>query len=61
MIRGIVFYVYDIRTTMTDFCASFSTRKDANDWGRMRFGDHAYISDRRMHRDGFIWNGKIEG
>ena len=56
--RSLVYYVYDIRTTMTDFYASFALRSDADTWGRAKFGEHAYISDRRMHKDGCIWNGQ---
>jgi hypothetical protein len=56
--RGIVYYVYDIRTTMTDFCASFSVRKHADEWGKTMFGEHAYVSDRRLHKDGCFWNGE---
>lgn len=55
--RGFVYYVYDIRTTMTDFYASFAQRSDADAWGREKFGEHAYVSNRRIHKDGCIWNG----
>lgn len=56
--RNIVYYVYDIRTTMSEFCASFSVRKHADDWGRMMFGEHSYVSDRRLHSNDSNWNGE---
>jgi hypothetical protein len=58
--KNTIWYVYDIRTTMTDFCASFAVRQHANDWGLMMFGEHAYVSDRRLHMNDSIWNGRID-
>ncbi len=54
--RNLVYYVYDIRSTMSEFCASFAVRAHADAWGRQTFGDHAYVSDRRLHKDG-VWDG----
>ena len=55
-----VYYVYDISTTMTDFCASFAVYQHAKEWGEAMFGEKCYVSDVRLHKDGCIWNGKKE-
>ena len=57
MTRKYVFFVYDRRTTMTDFVASFAVREHAEKWGRETFGEFAYISDRGMHQSGQMWDG----
>ena len=57
--RNVVYYVYDIRTTMSEFCASFSVREHADEWGKGKFGEHSYVSDRRLHKDGPVWNGAV--
>jgi hypothetical protein len=55
--RKYVFFVYDIRTQMTDFVASFAVREHAEFYGKMMFGEHAYISDRGLHQSGKMWDG----
>lgn len=55
-----VFYVYDARTVMDEFVASFAVRADADDYGARRFGEHAIVLDRRCHADGRVWNGRTE-
>lgn len=57
MNRKYVFYVYDIRTQMTDYMASFAVREHAEKWGREAFGDYAYICDKGMHKSGQVWDG----
>lgn len=57
--RNIVYYVYDLRTTMSDFCASFAVREHADAWGKLVFGEHSYVSDRRLHRNDGVWNGVV--
>lgn len=57
MTRKYVFFVYDRRTTMTDFVASFAVREHAEKWGRETFGEFAYVSDRGMHQSGQMWDG----
>lgn len=59
MKRGYVFYVYDIRTTMTDFVASFAVRDHAEAYAAITFGEHGYVTDRRHHKD-WVWNGITE-
>lgn len=56
--RNIVYYVYDIRSTMSDFCASFAVREHAEAWGSVMFGEHAYVSDRRLHLNDCVWDGR---
>lgn len=58
--RNIVYYVYDISTTMSEFVASFAVYQHAKDWGTKMFGDNAYVSDRRLHHNDCVWNGRTE-
>jgi hypothetical protein len=60
MNRKYIFYVYDVRTTMSEYVASFAIREHAESWGRSMFGEHAYVTDRHMHVSGRMWNG-IDG
>lgn len=57
MNRKYVFFVYDRRTQMTDFVASFAVREHAEKWGKDMFGDFAYISDKGIHQSGQMWDG----
>ena len=56
--RNVVYHVYDIRSTMSEFCASFAVRAHAVAWGEMMFGEHAYVSDRRLHHNDHVWDGR---
>lgn len=58
MRRGYVYYVYDIRTTMYDFCASFAVREHAEEWGKAKFGEYAFVSDKRLNKNDWIWDGR---
>jgi len=42
-------FVYDIRGQMEEFHASFASRDDAAQYGHLRFGEHAYITDVSHH------------
>lgn len=57
MNRKYVFFVYDRRTQMTDFVASFAVRAHADWWGKEMFGEFAYVSDKGMHQSGQMWDG----
>lgn len=59
MKRGYVFYVYDIRTQMFDFVASFAVRAHAEKYATDTFGEHGYVTDRRCHKD-WVWDGRTE-
>jgi len=59
MKRGYVFYVYDIRTTMFEFVASFAVRAHADKYAEETFGEHGYVTDRRCHKD-WVWDGRTE-
>lgn len=52
------YHVYDLRTTMTDFVASFAVREHAEKWGYEFFGEYAFITDSVLHTHGQMWNGK---
>lgn len=43
------FFVYDIRTIMEHFVASFADKVDADKFGADKFGEHAYVSDFALH------------
>lgn len=42
-------FVYDIRGQLEEFVASFADRSDAERFGKMKFGDAAYITDVAHH------------
>ncbi len=58
--KNVVYYVYDVSTTMSEFCASFAVRKHAEEWGKLMFGENSYVSDRRLHHNDWVWNGRTE-
>lgn len=49
MSTGVRYYVYDIRTQMEDFVASFADHKDAREFAVQRFGDHGVVTMRSLH------------
>ncbi len=59
MKRKYVFFVYDRRTQMADFVASFAVREHANTWGKEMFGELAYVSDKGLHQSGQMWDGTL--
>jgi hypothetical protein len=42
-------FVYDIRGQLEHFVASFSERADAEMFGKLKFGEHAYVTDVAHH------------
>jgi hypothetical protein len=55
--RKYVFHVYDRRTTMSEFVASFAVREHADKWAREMFGEFGYVSDRGLHQSSQMWDG----
>ena len=43
-----LFYVYDRRTTMHDYDAAFKSVEDAKAWAIQKFGEFAFITDRKL-------------
>jgi len=58
--RNHVFYVYDMRTQMTDFVASFAVRGHAEKYASDNFDEHGYVTDRRHHHKNQVWDGRTE-
>jgi hypothetical protein len=42
-------FVYDIRGQLEEFVASFAERGDADAFGVVKFGEHAYVTDVACH------------
>lgn len=42
-------FVYDIRTDLEDFVASFLEINDAIKFGKEKFGSYAYVTYHKMH------------
>ena len=60
MKRDYVFYVYDMRSQMTEFVASFVVRSHAQEYADKTFGEHGYVTEYKHHRKHHVWNGTIE-
>lgn len=46
---SLVYYVYDIRTQMHEFVASFANRDNAESWGKEKFQHYAYVTTVPFH------------
>ena len=53
-----MWFVYDARTTMTDFVASFALREHAVAYALAHFGEHGIVLNRKAHASGKMWDGR---
>lgn len=56
MALNIIFYVYDIRSQLNEFVASFALKAHAVAYATATFGRYGYVTDKRHHKDR-VWNG----
>lgn len=44
-----MWYVYDIRTTMHEYAASFRDLEDAQKWAEEKFGEYSFLQLKLKH------------
>lgn len=47
-----------MRTTMSEFVATFAVREHAEKWGKEMFGEHAFVCQRSINESSQMWDGK---